>query len=208
MQWVCSFVRHSFSLRCWLIISRWWGGSSLGLVDAGDAGRGRRVPCWRRVCGAWSGGGHVDLALSLDFIERDAEHLAADEVGDVDVLGSRGRHGDCSVCEVFVDEDKTRLRIVCRYIERKTLIAPIVNVLILPTKPGGSTMPIYHISRPLPPPSPLLPPANPIPTSQTPAPHSKPYPRHARAQSWPQTAAPPLHDDKHSAGLDSAGNKD
>lgn len=73
-----------------------WGSSSLGILDAGDAGRGRGVSCWRRVGGVLSGGRDVDLALSLDFVKRDAEHLAAHEIGDVNVLGGWGRHCSCS----------------------------------------------------------------------------------------------------------------
>jgi hypothetical protein len=64
--------------------------SSLSLLDAGDAGGGRRTPSVG--CRFDGKRGEGDLALSFDLVERDAEHLATDEVGDVDVLGSWGRH--------------------------------------------------------------------------------------------------------------------
>ena len=44
--------------------------------------------------GGWLGGSDGDLTFGFDFVDGDAEHLAADEVGDVYELGSRGRHSD------------------------------------------------------------------------------------------------------------------
>jgi hypothetical protein len=67
--------------------------SSLRLLDARDAGRGRRIARRRGVfdglCGGWRDG---DVAFGFDLVEGDAEHLAANEVGDVDVLGYWGGH--------------------------------------------------------------------------------------------------------------------
>jgi hypothetical protein len=77
-------------------------GGLFGGLDAGDAG-GARVAAGEgrrgsRVGGGGGGlgsGGHVGgNVLDLDILEGNAQHLAADEVGDVDVLGSWGRHGD------------------------------------------------------------------------------------------------------------------
>jgi hypothetical protein len=70
---------------------------SLRLRDARDAGGGRGG-AGRCVFDGLCGGG----SDFVDF-EGDAEHLAADEVGDVDVLGYWGRHGvDEVVVEVLV----------------------------------------------------------------------------------------------------------
>lgn len=70
--------------------------SSLLCLDALDAG------CWRGLSGrglsghglfgALDGGREGDLALCLDIIDWNAEHLAAYEVGDVDVLDFGRRH--------------------------------------------------------------------------------------------------------------------
>ena len=43
------------------------------------------------------GGGDGDVAFSFDFVKGNAEHLAANEVGDVDVLGCWGRHSEHSM---------------------------------------------------------------------------------------------------------------
>jgi hypothetical protein len=66
--------------------------SSLCLLDARDAGRGRRVASRSVFDGLRGGGRHGDVAFGFDLVEGDAEHLAADEVGNVDVLGYWGRH--------------------------------------------------------------------------------------------------------------------
>jgi hypothetical protein len=49
-------------------------------------------------------GGDVDLTFGFDLIEGNAEHLAANEVGDVDILSSWGRHCGCVVGSS--DDDK------------------------------------------------------------------------------------------------------
>lgn len=44
------------------------------------------------MCGCGEG----DLAFCFDLVDGDAEHLAADEVGDVNELCCWGRHCGCS----------------------------------------------------------------------------------------------------------------
>jgi hypothetical protein len=64
--------------------------SSLRLGDARDAGGRRGVACRSVFDFAGLRGRGSEVAL-VGF-EGDAQHLAADEVGDVDVLGCWGRH--------------------------------------------------------------------------------------------------------------------